>query len=295
VLYAVKRMALEKGSRKTVSQRECEVAQRLCSLTHPCVVRLLAVICHTGYDPLVISLVMEFCAGSDLAHNISMARLHSGSSGYKPPERWRQWLAQIVLGLEHLHFTARMIVRDVKPDNVILDEGCHCAKLTDFGMSKTQVTSDGTFSFAPGMPPGTPQYVAPEVLKGQAYDRRADYYSLGVLTWVLVTGGLKSKTQYPQPPCGEDIPAMTTNWLRVKACVDDPSRNDAHPVDDDNVRNFILTLIDRAPAAAKVETPFLRNHALFEGLAIPGFGADAAEVERWLGAGRDGGRRGWWS
>merc|ERR1712176_769536 len=105
------------------------------------------------------------------------------------------------LALEHLHLTQPcMLVRDVKPANVVLTENQRIAKLTDFGMSRQGDYSNGTFSFSNTLPPGTPDYVAPEVVAGQPYNYSADLYSFGVLVWVLLTGGLLIHKNTPAPP-----------------------------------------------------------------------------------------------
>lgn len=206
------------------------------------------------------------------------------SNVYQPPSQWRAWLAQIVLGLEHLHLTVRMLVRDIKPQNVVHSADGLVAKLADFGMSKMTEASTGRFSFAPRMPPGSPHFVAPEVLLGNGYDRRADYYSLGVLTWVLSTGGLKSYAPEPVPPCADfkDIEDLATNWKLLKECVDDPANTDARPVPDDILREFILTLTDRSPAHNEIDHEWIHAHPLFQGVNLPARGSGVADVELWL-------------
>lgn len=73
------------------------------------------------------------------------------------------YIAEILLALEALH-RDMIVYRDLKPDNVILDEKGH-AKLTDFGLAKKNVT-DKTHSFL-----GTPAYFAPEIVKKSGHNR----------------------------------------------------------------------------------------------------------------------------
>ncbi|CAE8664340.1 unnamed protein product [Polarella glacialis] len=109
-----------------------------------------------------------------------------------------RWLAQIFLGLEHMHLEMDTLLRDLKPENVVLSAS-GCAKLTDFGFGRFGVESSGCWSF--GMPSGSPGYVSPEVLHRESYDSRADLYSFGVLAWVMLTGGVTIGSE-PVPPMG---------------------------------------------------------------------------------------------
>ena len=70
----------------------------------------------------------------------------------------------IILAFEHMHERG-IVYRDLKPENVILDSDGHI-KLTDFGLSKLQVTGDKmTYTFC-----GTPEYLAPEIVQGTGHN-----------------------------------------------------------------------------------------------------------------------------
>jgi serine/threonine protein kinase len=116
--------------------------------------------------PEKLYMVMDFINGGELF-------FHLRRSGQFTEERSRFYSAEILLALEYLH-SIGVIYRDLKPENVLLDAEGHL-KLTDFGLSKSGVT-DGTkktFTFC-----GTPEYLAPEILKGIGHDKAVDFWSL---------------------------------------------------------------------------------------------------------------------
>jgi len=74
----------------------------------------------------------------------------------------------------------------LKPENVLLDSNGNL-KITDFGLSKQGVDQskegEKTFSFC-----GTPEYLAPEIIKGDGHDRAVDWWSLGALLYEMLCG-----------------------------------------------------------------------------------------------------------
>jgi len=91
--------------------------------------------------------------------------------------------AEILLALEHLHSNG-IIYRDLKPENLLLTNEGHIV-LTDFGLCKEGILKEddrtGTFC-------GTPEYLAPEVLKGKGYGKAVDWWSFGSLLYEMLTG-----------------------------------------------------------------------------------------------------------
>jgi serine/threonine protein kinase len=139
---------------------------------HPYVVGLT--MAFQTHDKLFF--VLDYCAGGELF-------FHLGKLGRFPDQRAKFYAAQITLALEYVHKLG-VIYRDLKPENVLLDSKGNI-RLTDFGLSKENVRghSSGASSFC-----GTPEYIAPEVLKRQGHGRAVDWWSLGALLFEMISG-----------------------------------------------------------------------------------------------------------
>lgn len=120
-------------------------------------------------------LLLQYCPGGDL-------------SEYLQEEKWfneyktRFYACEILLAIEELH-RHDIIYRDLKPDNVVLDEDGH-ALLTDFGLSKEGIEDTiNTKSFC-----GSYAYLAPEMVRKIGHGKSVDWYLFGVLIYEMLTG-----------------------------------------------------------------------------------------------------------
>ena len=91
-------------------------------------------------------------------------------------------MRQSLQALKHLH-DMDVVHRDLKPENILFNSNLQDVKLIDFGMSKILQDENALMNTKLG----TPYYISPEVLNGK-YDKRCDMWSIGVITFVLLTG-----------------------------------------------------------------------------------------------------------
>jgi Protein kinase domain/Ankyrin repeats (3 copies)/Ankyrin repeat len=120
-------------------------------------------------------LILDFCPGGDLGYHLSREKRFT-------EYRARIYICEIILALEELHKN-NIIFRDLKPDNIVLDENGH-ALLTDFGLSKEKVYDNyQATSFC-----GSLAYLAPEVIRRQGHGKAVDWYLLGVVFYEMVVG-----------------------------------------------------------------------------------------------------------
>ena len=152
--------------------REAEAAGRL---SHPGIVTVFDV----GEEPETRApyIVMEFVAGQSLDK-----LLLSKEDRKLTVEKALQLALEVAEALDCAHGQG-VVHRDVKPANILLTEDGH-AKIADFGVAKLNFAN----ATAAGRTLGTPAYMSPEQLNGDAVDGRSDLFSLGVILYTAVTG-----------------------------------------------------------------------------------------------------------
>jgi serine/threonine-protein kinase len=151
-------------------RREQEIGQEL---DHPGVVKTYA-----GEDPSRLYMVVEWVEGRLLRAILNEERR-------LPIERATDFALQILDALDTMHKHG-VVHRDLKPENIMVDEADRI-KLIDFGIAMREDARRITFvEMSPTL--GTPDYIAPEQVKGQRGDQRSDIYSLGVMLYEMLTG-----------------------------------------------------------------------------------------------------------
>ena len=149
------------------------------SIRHPHVVTIY----RAGDDDGQMYVSMDYIAGTDLRAMID-------TYGALQPRQATGIIEQVAGALDAAH-AAGLVHRDIKPANVLIAQrdGFADAYLTDFGLSK-QLRSGSTALTKTGMFVGTVDYVAPEQLRGDPVDARADIYSLGCVLYEALTGDI---------------------------------------------------------------------------------------------------------
>lgn len=143
----------------------------LMKVRHPFIIRL-----HFAFQsPTKFYLGMDYVPGGELYS-------HMDECGVIPVDEIRLYLAEIALALDYLH-SLNIIYRDLKPENVMLDEMGH-VKLTDFGFAR-DLSTDGATSTSTFC--GTDAYLAPEIVKGGPYGKEVDWWALAVLAYEMAT------------------------------------------------------------------------------------------------------------
>ena len=173
-MVAIKVLSAQLAGSSEAKRRFTREARAAAAINHPNVVVIHAV----GEQSGTPYLVMEFVAGRTLH-----ARIRSG-----PPFDLASLLrisSQIADGLAAAHRQG-VVHRDIKPRNIMLENGVERVKITDFGLALAAL--DGTQITSINRVVGTPPYMSPEQVQGVRVDRRSDLFSLGCVLHAMVTG-----------------------------------------------------------------------------------------------------------
>ena len=152
-------------------------------LDHPNVLRVY----EAFEDNVYIYIVTELLSGGELFERV----LHEGQIN---ENRTSDIIRQTLTALSYCH-SNMLAHRDIKPQNILLEskEGETFVKLIDFGLAKFY-TKDTYFNEAIG----TPLFMAPEILKQLPYDYKVDIWSIGIITFMMLTGKMPFPTKNAQ-------------------------------------------------------------------------------------------------
>ncbi len=183
---AVKLMFARTEADTHAIQRFGQEGEVLAHLRHPNIVETYG----TFQDEHAVCIVMELLGGESLDHILDgeVPDLH----------RTKHLIEQVAEALRYAHDQG-IVHRDIKPHNLMVLPH-EQVKVADFGIARLLRPFDPAVSMTfTGMTMGTPLYMAPEQIRGQHVDGRADIYSLGTVMYQMVTG---------QPPFVGDDPLM---------------------------------------------------------------------------------------
>jgi serine/threonine protein kinase len=180
-LYAIKMMNKDRilTNHKRMERALME-RQVLVKTKHPFIIQMYAAFQTKTH----LFFVLEFCAGGELFfHMMKRNRFDEPTAKF--------YFCEVLLGLEYLH-SRNILYRDLKPENILLDLDGHI-RLTDFGLSKEEPNANENLS-TPDMKftsfVGTAGYLSPEMIKREGHGKPLDFYCLGCLLYVMLTGTL---------------------------------------------------------------------------------------------------------
>ncbi|XP_009802853.1 serine/threonine-protein kinase AtPK2/AtPK19-like [Nicotiana sylvestris] len=142
----------------------------LTKVEHPFIVQLR----YSFQTKSKLYLILDFINGGHLFY-------HLYRQGIFSEDQARIYTAEIVSAVSHLHQRG-IVHRDLKPENILMDGDGH-VMLTDFGLAKEIDESSRSNSMC-----GTTEYMAPEILQSKGHNKDADWWSVGILLYEMLTG-----------------------------------------------------------------------------------------------------------
>jgi hypothetical protein len=221
-VVAIKVMAPQLATSATARKRFTREARAQAAVTHDHVVTIHAV---EDSGPLP-HIVMQFVAGQSLQDRLDR-------SGPVPLAEILRIGMQAAAGLAAAHAQG-LVHRDVKPANILLENGVERVKLTDFGLARAaddaSLTQSGTVA-------GTPAFMSPEQAEGRSVDHRSDLFCLGSVLYAMCTG---------RPP----FRANTSMAVLKRVCEETPTPiRDANSEVPDWLAEIVTKLHAKDPAA----------------------------------------------
>ena len=176
---AIKVLPPELAFQQDIRERFTREAQTAARLSHPHIVPIHSV----GEGQGLVYFVMGYVDGESVAARIRRR-------GSLSVDEARRIMMETADALSAAHAMS-MIHRDIKPDNILLEGTRGRVMVTDFGIAKALSSTSGATLTGIGVAIGTPAFMSPEQAAGERdIDGRSDLYSLGVVTYQMLTGAL---------------------------------------------------------------------------------------------------------
>ena len=207
--YAMKKMKVNNNSKDEDIKREIKLLQ---TLNHKYIVKYFTSFCENGFWYIIIQYIngknFQVIADKNVENEINL----------EEKKIWK-YLIQCLNGLLYLHNEKHIIHRDIKPDNIILDEADNI-KISDFGISSLEgISIEETLINSKNKVLGPINFLAPEIILGQKHSYLSDIYMLGLTFFNLASNkyylnryleGKKIKTNYT----GQVIPSIYSDELK---------------------------------------------------------------------------------
>jgi eukaryotic-like serine/threonine-protein kinase len=176
---AIKVLPPELAFQNDIRERFTREAQTAARLSHPHIVPIHSV----GEGEGLVYFVMGYVDGESVAARIRRR-------GKLPVEEARRIMKEAADALSAAHALS-IIHRDIKPDNILLEGTRGRVMVTDFGIAKALSSTSAATLTGAGVAIGTPAFMSPEQAAGEReIDGRSDLYSLGIVTYQMLTGEL---------------------------------------------------------------------------------------------------------
>ncbi|THV05089.1 kinase-like protein [Dendrothele bispora CBS 962.96] len=213
------------------------------------------------HDSANFYLATRYFPGGDMAVELMRCRFFD-------EDRARIYMAQLIVALERLH-SRRIIHRDVKPSNILFDSTGHLI-LADFGVSRsfdshclkrTETVDSGCFIQRPPNPSeytatqqcGTPLFMSPEQLRGDAYSFEVDYWAAGVTLYRMLTGVMPFGNNARHKP---DI---------SKSILEDELSFDQSPEISISAKHLLRSMLAKNPSE-RIPYTEIKSHPFFLGI-----------------------------
>jgi serine/threonine protein kinase len=180
-------------------------------------------------------MVLEYCPGGELFTLLQAERKFTDPHACF-------YASSVMLAFEYLH-DLNIIYRDLKPENLLLDARGFC-KVCDFGFAKKIV--DRTWTLC-----GTPEYLAPELIRSKGHGKGVDWWALGILIYEMLSGF---------PPYGGDSP-MATYKLILDGNLVFPEH--VKPQCRDLIRNLVQPTVSKRLGCLRSGSLDVKTHSWF--------------------------------